>query len=110
MDIFVRDAKGLPAGAYLSIRAGETRRQALYRQGQVLRFPALPRRTLTVDVFQHVGTSKVNFSGTGAEQDLDISIDHLEFTQAAKDVSTPIHINLGVQQRETEEKQDVEKP
>jgi len=42
MEVLVTDAKGLPEGCVLSIRAGNTRRQAPLPLNEPFRFPNLP--------------------------------------------------------------------
>ena len=53
MNIIVKDAEGIPdKGCYVSIRIGETRRQAPYKAGEYFHFPKSNHATMKVDVFQ----------------------------------------------------------
>jgi hypothetical protein len=72
MDITVTEASGLPSKAYLSIRLGETRRQAPYREGEPFRFPSANHENFKVDVFTQVGSSLVsmaNFKDNGMAEE-----------------------------------------
>ena len=59
MNITVDKAEGLPDKAYLSIRIGEVRRQAQYREGEKFHFPLSQHMTMKVDVFQPLGSAVV---------------------------------------------------
>ncbi|EER03416.1 hypothetical protein Pmar_PMAR014631 [Perkinsus marinus ATCC 50983] len=60
MDITVTDATNVPDKAYLSIRVGETRRQAPLRLNEPLRFPSDSQESCKVDLFTQVGSSQVS--------------------------------------------------
>ncbi|KAF4719789.1 Creatine kinase S-type, mitochondrial, partial [Perkinsus olseni] len=59
MDITVTDASNVPEKAYLSIRVGETRRQAPLRLNEPLRFPSDNQESCKVDLFTQVGSQQV---------------------------------------------------
>eukprot|EP00931_Biecheleriopsis_adriatica_P061262 TRINITY_DN36829_c0_g1_i1.p1 TRINITY_DN36829_c0_g1~~TRINITY_DN36829_c0_g1_i1.p1 ORF type:complete len:1780 (-),score=395.79 TRINITY_DN36829_c0_g1_i1:42-5381(-) len=61
MDLTVLGAKGLPQKAYLSLRAGDVRKQIQYKPGECFRFDAknVPRNVV-VDVFEKVGSAQVS--------------------------------------------------
>eukprot|EP00746_Dinoflagellata_sp_MGD_P123419 gnl/MRDRNA2_/MRDRNA2_58067_c0_seq1.p1 gnl/MRDRNA2_/MRDRNA2_58067_c0~~gnl/MRDRNA2_/MRDRNA2_58067_c0_seq1.p1 ORF type:complete len:1099 (+),score=179.81 gnl/MRDRNA2_/MRDRNA2_58067_c0_seq1:138-3434(+) len=62
VDVIVTDAHGLPEHAYLSMRVGETRKQAPCRIGESWHFPLAQQRTLLFDIFQKVGSTEVDLS------------------------------------------------
>jgi len=55
MNIVVKDAEGLPDKAYVSIRIGETRRQAPFKVGETFHFPSSQHATMKLDIFQSLG-------------------------------------------------------
>ncbi|OLP88024.1 Creatine kinase, flagellar [Symbiodinium microadriaticum] len=63
MDVTVAGAQGLPEKAYLSLRAGDVRKQTQYKPGECFSFDGkqVPRH-LVVDVFEKVGTAQVSIS------------------------------------------------
>eukprot|EP00440_Ansanella_granifera_P075650 gb/GFBE01082087.1/.p1 GENE.gb/GFBE01082087.1/~~gb/GFBE01082087.1/.p1 ORF type:complete len:1793 (+),score=430.45 gb/GFBE01082087.1/:1-5379(+) len=63
MDVTVTSAQGLPAKAYLSLRAGDVRKQVQYKPGECFRFDvkSVPRHVV-VDVFEKVGSAQVNLA------------------------------------------------
>eukprot|EP00747_Dinoflagellata_sp_TGD_P105807 gnl/TRDRNA2_/TRDRNA2_169664_c1_seq1.p1 gnl/TRDRNA2_/TRDRNA2_169664_c1~~gnl/TRDRNA2_/TRDRNA2_169664_c1_seq1.p1 ORF type:complete len:246 (-),score=46.58 gnl/TRDRNA2_/TRDRNA2_169664_c1_seq1:15-752(-) len=63
MNVTVLNAEGLPESVYLSIRIGETRRQAPYHQNEQLYFPSSNSRALVLDVFQKIGTAQTSLVG-----------------------------------------------
>eukprot|EP00434_Breviolum_minutum_P003194 symbB.v1.2.002812.t1/scaffold91.1/size338584/17 len=72
MDVTVANAQGLPEKAYLSLRAGDVRKQTQYRPGgECFSFDGKQTpRQLVVDVFEKVGSAQVSVSdlascGTG---------------------------------------------
>ncbi|KAF4671673.1 Creatine kinase S-type, mitochondrial, partial [Perkinsus chesapeaki] len=60
MDITVTDASNVPEKAYLSIRVGETRRQAPLRLNEPFRFPSDSQESCKVDLFTQVGSRQVS--------------------------------------------------
>lgn len=52
MNIIVKDAENIPERCYVSIRIGETRRQAPYKAGEHFHFPKSNHATMKVDIFQ----------------------------------------------------------
>jgi len=68
MDISINDVDGLPAHTYISVRYGESRRQAPFRTGEVITFPtpASDPKAYTVDIFRKVGTKQVSLAGITA--------------------------------------------
>lgn len=63
MNVFVTEADGLSSKTYLSIRVGDTRRQAPLREGQPFQFPTWNHKSLSVDVFEKVGSQVVGLEG-----------------------------------------------
>jgi len=63
MDVTVAGAQGLPEKAYLSLRAGDVRKQTQYKPGECFSFDGkqVPRH-LVVDVFEKLGTAQVSIS------------------------------------------------
>lgn len=59
----MKSAQGFPDKAYLSLRAGETRKQVQYKPGECFKFDckSLPRH-LVVDVFEKVGCAQVSLA------------------------------------------------
>ena len=55
MNIIVKGGESLPEKAYVSIRIGETRRQAPFKAGEHFHFPNSNHATMKVDVFQSLG-------------------------------------------------------
>ncbi|CAK8993799.1 Creatine kinase, partial [Durusdinium trenchii] len=63
MDVTVAGAEGLPEKAYLSVRAGDVRKQIQYRPGECFSFDGKQApRQLVVDVFEKVGSAQVSVS------------------------------------------------
>eukprot|EP00395_MALV-II_sp_L67-2_P000227 gene227-284_t len=62
MNIVVKDAEGLPDKAYVSIRIGETRRQAPFKVGETFHFPSSQHATMKLDIFQSLGNQVVPVS------------------------------------------------
>lgn len=68
MDVTVAGAQGLPEKAYLSLRAGDVRKQTQYRPGECFSFDGKqPPRQLVVDVFEKVGSAQVSVSDLAAQ-------------------------------------------
>lgn len=65
MEVTVTGGEGLPPKAVVSIRAGETRRQAPFSKNEVFRFPTGTQKSLIIDVFEKVGTSQMSLAGIG---------------------------------------------
>lgn len=62
VDLVVTDASGLPEQAYLSMRVGDTRKQALCNIGEHWYFPVGQQQTLLFDIFEKVGSTEVDLS------------------------------------------------
>lgn len=77
MNVALANAEGLPGSAYVSIRVGETRRQAAWRPEQKFHFPGGSSRSMHVDVFEKLGSAQVSLAGIGAwdgSQNVDVGI------------------------------------
>lgn len=70
MEVQVTDCVGLPPGCLLSIRAGNTRRQAQVPLSEPLRFPNLPfnAKQFKVDVLQALGSARLNIEARGCPE------------------------------------------
>jgi hypothetical protein len=70
MEVVVHDASGLPEGCILSIRAGNTRRQAPLPLSEPFRFPNLPfnARHFKVDVLHTRGSGRLDINAGGEEE------------------------------------------
>lgn len=96
LDVSVDEVEGLPAHTYISVRYGESRRQAPFRAGEVLSF-ALPGaaeklpKAYTVDVFRKVASKQVSLAGIvamgGAMRHENLVIPSLEIQGAPVTVS-----------------------
>lgn len=77
MEVSVLDADGLPGGSLLSVRAGNTRRQAPVPLYEPLRFPTSPltARNLKVDILQTLGTARLDLDGRGESKPYTVAID-----------------------------------
>jgi len=63
MDITVVNASNIPDKAYLSIRAGDVRRQTQFKPGETFQFDLKTApRTFMVDVFEKIGSRQVTLS------------------------------------------------
>lgn len=70
MEVAVFDTSSLPEGCILSIRAGNTRRQAPLPLSEPFRFPNLPfnARHFKVDVLHTRGSGRVDINASGGEE------------------------------------------
>ena len=59
MELQVVEATGVPEDCYLSIRCGETRRQAPLQTSEPFRFNATTPDRVQLDLFRKVGSAKV---------------------------------------------------
>lgn len=102
MNITVRTAEGLPEKAYVSIRAGEVRKQMQYKPGEKLFFDVKsPPRHFSIDVFEKVGSVQVSTADllesgqsgtslhltstrTGAPMNLDLSVEATDGLESGK--------------------------
>jgi len=97
MDITVDEVEGLPAHTYISIRFGETRKQAPFRTGEAISFPSTAQaeklpKAYTVDVFRKVASKQVNIAGITA---LGGSIKHENLTIPSLEIQgSPITVSL----------------
>mmetsp|Transcript_100495 Transcript_100495/g.174445 ORF Transcript_100495/g.174445 Transcript_100495/m.174445 type:complete len:967 (+) Transcript_100495:30-2930(+) len=66
MEISVTEVGELPANTYLSVRYGDSRKQAPFVRGESFVFPAGPEKAYTVDVFRKVGTRSISLAGMTA--------------------------------------------
>lgn len=66
MEVSVYDTSGIPEGCLLSVRAGNTRRQAPVPLVEPLRFPNLPfnAKQFKVDVLKLLGNARLNIEAT----------------------------------------------
>jgi len=60
MEVSVTSALNLPPDSIISIRSGETRRQAPFKLNQVFRFPQGSSNPFKIDVFSPIGHHNVN--------------------------------------------------
>jgi creatine kinase len=67
VDVTVLGSSGLPAKAYVSVRIGDTRRQAPCDGGQAFHFPSAMHQSMYVDVFQKVGSTQVSLDALHTE-------------------------------------------
>lgn len=63
MEVNVLDGDGLPHGTYVSIRAGEVRRQSPFKLGEVFKFDlrGAPKYCV-IDVFHRIGTKQISIA------------------------------------------------
>lgn len=66
MEISVTEVGELPANAYLSVRYGDSRKQAPFVRGERFVFPAGPEKAYTVDIFRKVGSKSISLAGMTA--------------------------------------------
>jgi creatine kinase len=74
MDLAVTSVSGIPANCFISVRYGESRKQAPFRNGEVIGFPAVASqkaggklpKAYTVDVFQKLASTHVSLAGITA--------------------------------------------
>lgn len=81
MNITVLDADGLPPKAYLSVRVGDTRRQAPFKKNEVFHFPSVSHRSLVLDVFEKMGSQHVHlntFEDVWGEHEIVLKTPHLD--------------------------------
>mmetsp|Transcript_45098 Transcript_45098/g.104484 ORF Transcript_45098/g.104484 Transcript_45098/m.104484 type:complete len:1736 (+) Transcript_45098:116-5323(+) len=67
MDVVVLNAENLPAKTYLSLRVGETRKQAPFQVDERFHFPSAASKCLTIDVFEKLGSTQVSLVGLGED-------------------------------------------
>lgn len=67
MEVSIPIIKGLPTGCLLSVRAGNTRRQAPVPVVEPLRFPSLPynAKNFKIDVLNTLGSARLDIHGHG---------------------------------------------
>lgn len=73
VDVTVTGTDGLPARAFLSVRYGESRRQKTVETLQdpahgPLRLPASTAKCMYVDIFEKVGSAKINVASLGCDK------------------------------------------
>mmetsp|Transcript_35680 Transcript_35680/g.65440 ORF Transcript_35680/g.65440 Transcript_35680/m.65440 type:complete len:956 (+) Transcript_35680:44-2911(+) len=67
MEITVTEAdEAVPAHTYISVRYGEQRRQAPFKQGEKFSFPNFAEKSYTVDVFRKVASKEISVAGITA--------------------------------------------
>mmetsp|Transcript_16749 Transcript_16749/g.38712 ORF Transcript_16749/g.38712 Transcript_16749/m.38712 type:complete len:956 (+) Transcript_16749:55-2922(+) len=67
MEITVTEAdEAVPAHTYISVRYGEQRRQAPFKQGEKFSFPVFTEKSYTVDVFRKVASKEISVAGITA--------------------------------------------
>jgi len=77
MEVSVYDTSGIPEGCILSVRAGNTRRQAPVPLAEPLRFPNLPfnAKQFKVDVLKLLGTARLNIEATQEVESYTLNMD-----------------------------------
>jgi hypothetical protein len=77
MEVSISEPTGLPPGTLLSIRAGNTRRQAPIPLTEPLRFPNLPfnAKQFKVDIFKPLGSAKLDIAGQNELESYQVDID-----------------------------------
>lgn len=77
MEVSVFETVGLPDGCLLSVRAGNTRRQAPVPLAEPLRFPNLPfnAKQFKVDVLKLLGNARLNINATKEVESYTVDID-----------------------------------
>jgi len=63
MEVSLTGAEGLPSKAVISIRVGQTRRQAPFKINEVFQFPTSGASSVVLDVFEKVGSTHVSLAG-----------------------------------------------
>lgn len=84
MEVTVYDTSGLPEGCILSIRAGNTRRQAPLPLSEPFRFPNLPfnARHFKVDVLHTRGSGRLDINAGGEEESYEVPVSLVDGTEA----------------------------
>jgi len=84
MEVAVNDTSGLPEGCILSIRAGNTRRQAPLPVVEPLRFPNLPfnARHFKVDVLHTRGSARLDINAGSDEESYVVDVRLNDGTEA----------------------------
>lgn len=77
MQVHVSDVKNVPDGSILSIRAGQTRRQAPLPLAEPLRFPNLPlnAKHFKVDILSSLGTTRLEIEARRPEEAYAVRVD-----------------------------------
>uniref|UniRef100_A0A0G4HC64 Uncharacterized protein n=1 Tax=Chromera velia CCMP2878 TaxID=1169474 RepID=A0A0G4HC64_9ALVE len=91
MEVCVTGAEGVPDKAFLSIRVGETRRQAPFRLNESFKFPSLNHENMKVDIFQMVGGSQVPLASLKSEGDV---TEKVELQTENNESGSPLVLNV----------------
>eukprot|EP00930_Biecheleria_cincta_P019922 TRINITY_DN1508_c0_g2_i1.p1 TRINITY_DN1508_c0_g2~~TRINITY_DN1508_c0_g2_i1.p1 ORF type:complete len:994 (+),score=202.01 TRINITY_DN1508_c0_g2_i1:64-3045(+) len=104
MEVTVKSAQGFPEKAYLSLRAGETRKQVQYKPGECFKFDCknLPRH-LVVDVFEKVSCAQVTLADLCAAKEGGT-------VQLLGRDGSPIVLDMSVKLRTTQPVPEAKKP